>query len=615
MSEAISSSKVVIDHEIIPATIIFSVRSGKILKIIKNKILDLEKDTEIVRTYSILHYKDHSPNVIMPGLVDAHVHLNEPGRTEWEGFATGTQAAAFGGVTTVIDMPLNAIPPTTNMKNFNIKLNAATGKTWVDVGFWGGLVPDNLNDLIPLIRSGVRGFKGFLIDSGVDEFPAIDMHYVNKALKKVEGQKTIIMFHAEMQSPEYNISALPHIKGLDDVYQKFYSDKDFLIKVPDVKDYSCKKINLLSETSKESNSVLSDLSDDIDDLSLGSNGNFQSSASLSSASNETDSSSSKNTLTKSQKDALASSPVLSPVEPKFGQAAELARNAQQVTPEESPDSPILHAAEINSALSDVNPKLYNSYLASRPDSFETTAIHQVLHQLILNPSTPIHIVHLASKEALPLVKFAKLNNLPLTVETCYHYLSLSSEKIPNSATHFKCCPPIRTDLNRTSLWNALRDNLITTVVSDHSPCVPELKNLAKGDFFSAWGGISSVGLGLPILFTETLKINMANPDKKPLTLVDIITWTSENTAEQVGLSHVKGFIREGYDADFVIFDNKKKWKLNNEDMFFKNKLTCYHGFEMMGKVIQSVVRGRTVFGPDGHSKEPLGRLILEPRFA
>ncbi|GMG39186.1 unnamed protein product [Ambrosiozyma monospora] len=172
MSRAISSEKVVIDGSIIPATIIFSLQSGKILTIIKNKILK-ENDPLLIR-YSVVSYRNLSPYVIMPGLVDSHVHLNEPGRTEWEGFATGTQSAASGGVTTVIDMPLNAIPPTTNITNFNLKLAAAEGQTWVDTGFWGGLVPDNLDDLVPLIQAGVRGFKGFMMDSGVDEFPMID---------------------------------------------------------------------------------------------------------------------------------------------------------------------------------------------------------------------------------------------------------------------------------------------------------------------------------------------------------------------------------------------------------------------------------------------------------
>lgn len=198
MSRALASSNVLVDDQVAPATVIFSIETGKILSIV-NEVLPASHQT--LQNFNVLpeDYRDVSPLVIMPGLVDAHVHLNEPGRTEWEGFATGTRAAAAGGVTTVIDMPLNAIPPTTTVANFNLKINAAKGQTWVDVGFWGGMVPTNLEDLVPLIRMGVRGFKGFLIESGVDEFPAITPNYIVKAMKKVKEEPTMLMFHAEMQ--------------------------------------------------------------------------------------------------------------------------------------------------------------------------------------------------------------------------------------------------------------------------------------------------------------------------------------------------------------------------------------------------------------------------------
>lgn len=195
MSKAIASSKVVIDGEISPATIIFSPITGKILEIIRRVV---NRDDPILARYDVQLYRVMDPYVIMPGLVDSHVHLNEPGRTSWEGFASGTQAAASGGVTTVVDMPLNCIPPTTTLANFHTKIAAARGQTWVDTAFWGGLVPDNLGELVPLIRAGVRGFKGFLMDSGVEEFPMVTPPYIERAMETVKDEDTLLMFHAEM---------------------------------------------------------------------------------------------------------------------------------------------------------------------------------------------------------------------------------------------------------------------------------------------------------------------------------------------------------------------------------------------------------------------------------
>ncbi|SGZ58932.1 CIC11C00000001996 [Sungouiella intermedia] len=481
MSRALASTNVLINEEVAPATVVFSIESGKILHI-SPRILKVNDPILVEYNVDPHDFRVVSPLVIMPGLVDAHVHLNEPGRTEWEGFATGTQAAAAGGVTTVIDMPLNAIPPTTTVGNFNLKINAAKGKTWVDVGFWGGMVPDNLDSLIPLIRMGVRGFKGFMIDSGVDEFPAISPKYIHRAMKKVTGEQTVLMFHAEMQ---------PH----------------HLHQPPNLND---------------------------------------------------------------------------PL--KMAQAEDL-------------------------ALADVDPTLYASFLASRPDNFETTAIAEIINCLMLNPKVPLHIVHLATHEAIPLIRAAKAKGLPVTAETCFHYLSLTAEKISNCSTHFKCCPPIRTDANRKLLWRALRNGIITTVVSDHSPCTPDLKGLEKGDFFSAWGGISSVGFGLPILFTEGQKLY------PPVRIQEISRWCSWNTAKQVGLSHKKGKIAVGYDADLLVFDPNCSYVVQNDQVFFKNKLTAYDGMTFQGRVVETFVRGNSVFTfKKGHSEVAKGQLILEPRY-
>lgn len=466
--EAIGSENCIINGQIKAATILYSTDSGKIIEIYEEVVPSLQ-DSKLKR-FDVKNYQDVSPHVILPGLVDSHVHLNEPGRTEWEGFATGTQAAASGGVTTVVDMPLNAIPPTTTVANFNTKLKAAQGQLWCDVAFWGGLVPDNLEDLIPLAKAGVRGFKGFLMDSGVQEFPPIDKAYIMKAMKALSESKAMMLFHAELDVEAHN---------------------------------------------------------------------------------------SKN----------------------------------------KPD-----------------PCQYGSFLASRPDRFEYDAISLIIKCLkdIVSENSgkapSVHIVHLASMEALPLMREAHAEGLPITAETCFHYLTLSAENIGRGATFCKCCPPVRNEENRLALWKGLRDGSITSVVSDHSPCTPELKHLKKGDFFKAWGGISSVGLGLPLLNTAGASM------KPPVSLLEVVKWCCENTAEQVGLKHCKGYLRVGYDADFVVFDPEAKQQILNSNVYFKNKLTAYDGQKLSGVVQKTFLRGRVTFDiASGLSKEPLGIPLLAPR--
>lgn len=530
MPRAIASNHVALYGEIVPGTIIYDVDSGKILDIICGKVASRNHLAGLgweVDTYEIV-----SPYLIMPGLVDSHVHLNEPGRTEWEGFETGTKAAVSGGVTTVIDMPLNAIPPTVNVENFKLKLAAAEGQLWCDVGFWGGLVPDNLKDLKPLIDAGVRGFKGFLIDSGVDEFPAIDKKYIQEALDLLQGEKTMIMFHAELQATE---------PGHEHSIVDYNGD------------------------------IIADESDN----------------------------------------ALSRVKSLSAVEPKYGQVSELIQH-HNIHPDDAEITP-LEAAKVeisDDSLANVDPRAYKNFLLSRPDHFETNAIALVIHCLekavqkygIANIPL-LHIVHLASMEAVPILQNAKEKGYPITAETCFHYLSLAAENIPESKTFYKCCPPIRSEENRQRLWKALREGILTSVVSDHSPCTPELKNLAKGDFFSAWGGIASVGLGLPLLYTHGASIQ------------EIISWCCENTSKQVGLDHMKGYLKPGYDADFVVFDMYSTQTISNEKVFFKNKLTAYDGTNLKGIVKYTYVRGNLMFqyGGAGHNKTPLGRTILERR--
>ncbi|GMG56330.1 unnamed protein product [Ambrosiozyma monospora] len=259
-------------------------------------------------------------------------------------------------------------------------------------------------------------------------------------------------------------------------------------------------------------------------------------------------------------------------------------------------------------LKSTDPRAYTSFLESRPDSFEKNAISHIIACLEKQPTTPVHIVHLASQEAIPMIQKAKFEkNLPLSVETCFHYLTIKSEDIPDGATQFKCCPPIRTDENRKQLWSALKDGTITSVVSDHSPCVPELKGLDKGDFFQAWGGITSVGLGLPLLYTE-------GSTNFKVDLVDIAKWCCENTAAQVGLGHQKGKIAPGYDADFAIFDDNTDYEIANARTYFKNKLTAHSGKKMKGRVIETILRGNSIYAfGKGVSDVPMGKLILEPR--
>lgn len=648
MSRALASSHVLLDQVIGPATVIFSTESGKILHI-THRIL--KKDDPLLVLFNVLpeDFQVVSPHVIMPGLVDAHVHLNEPGRTEWEGFATGTQAAAAGGVTTVIDMPLNAIPPTTTIANFNLKINAAKGQTWVDVGFWGGMVPDNLELLIPLIRMGVRGFKGFMIDSGVDEFPAISPRYIHQAMKKVKGEQTVLMFHAEMQ-PHHSHQPPVFVEEFGDKTPKLVANErhahfslDEELSEEDHADDSLDNIENSLESSVDNIDSL-DAVPPIEALDLGMSASFINRAPkpvvrLLNKHRGTEDEHENCTLphnhaglidhkvlTDEQARALAKSPYLQASEPQFGKFARLANpNHDNVDAVTSPfakaldfasdkfkqnlNDPLKMAQAEDSALADVDPTLYASFLASRPDNFETTAIAEIINCSMQNPQVPLHIVHLATHEAIPLIRAAKARGLPVTAETCFHYLSLTAEKISNCSTHFKCCPPIRTDANRKLLWRALRNGIITTVVSDHSPCTPDLKGLEKGDFFSAWGGISSVGFGLPILYTEGRKLH------PPVTVQEISRWCSWNTAKQVGLSHRKGKIAVGYDADLLVFDPECTYTVQNNQTFFKNKLTAYDGMKFQGRVVETLVRGNSVFALEaGHSDVAMGSLILEPRF-
>ncbi|KAH7925528.1 allantoinase [Leucogyrophana mollusca] len=444
------------------ATITVDVETGKIIDI-QHEYLPVNpsgrEDTKVRRI-------DAGDYFILPGLVDAHVHLNEPGRTDWEGFWTGTRAAVSGGITTVVDMPLNSIPPTTTVENLSLKRRTASGQCWTDVAFWGGVIPGNQPDLKPLVAAGVKGFKCFLIESGVEEFPCVSEDDLHGHMKELKDEPTVLLFHAELETP----------------------------------------------------SSTSDLSHD------------------------------------------------------------------------SPD-----------------PTVYETFLNSRPEDMEVNAIKLITRLQEEYKSLRCHIVHLSASSALPIIQAARRRGLKLTVETCFHYLCLSSSNLLNCRPEFKCCPPIRDRSNRDSLWKALIDGDIDFVVSDHSPCVTELKKLDEGDIMAAWGGINSLGLGLSLLWTEGKTRNVG--------ITQIISWLSEKTAEHAGLSASKGQLKVGLDGDLVIWDPNAEFKarqVSKELLHFKNKLSAYEGMTLRGVVQKTFLRGQLVYDQarNGFDElDPLGKLL------
>ncbi|KAJ7901859.1 allantoinase [Mycena olivaceomarginata] len=433
-----------------PATITIAAPSGKITSV---------EDGWRTRDPASVHGRwiDALDDVVIPGIVDAHVHLNEPGRTDWEGFWTGTRAAAAGGVTCVVDMPLNSIPPTCTVANLDLKRQAASGQCFTDVAFWGGVIPGNQAHLKPLVDAGVKGFKCFLIDSGVEEFPCVSESDAQHAMEILQESPTVLLFHAEFDS-----SPAPQ--------------------------------------------------------------------------------------------------------------------------SEQPST------------------LYSTFLSSRPQKLETDAISLINKLQSQHPSLRCHIVHLSAASALPLIRAAKSSGLKLTVETCFHYLCLSADDIPSGHPEFKCCPPIRETANRELLWDALLDGSIDCVVSDHSPCVADLKKMDEGDIMGAWGGISTLGLGLSLLWTEG--------SKRGVSLAQIIDWTSKKTAEHAGLGASKGELKVGHDGDFVIWDPAAEFTVTKESLQFKNKLSPYEGLTLRGRVKQTYVRGNLVYDHStGFADIPCGNLL------
>ncbi|HEX9628965.1 MAG TPA: amidohydrolase family protein [Pyrinomonadaceae bacterium] len=422
-------------------------------------------------------------SIVMAGLVDSHVHVNEPGRTEWEGFETATRAAAAGGITTIIDMPLNSIPPTTTLAGFKQKLAAAENKCLVDVGFWGGVVPGNTSELAALLGAGVVGFKCFLIHSGVDEFPNVTEEDLRIALPELTRLGVVLIVHAEVPGP-------------------------------------------ISRTG----------------------------------------------ITACH----------SPVE-----------NA--ATAQDNGVFPISPDRNVSSTR-------YETFLASRPRAAENEAV-ELMIKLAREFGARVHIVHHSSADALPVLRAAKAAGLKLTAETCPHYLMIAAEEIPDGATEFKCCPPIRERENCEQLWAALGDGTLDMIVSDHSPCPPEMKLRESGDFLAAWGGISSLQLRLPIVWTEA--------QHRGHSVRELSRWLCAAPAQLVGLQNRKGMIAAGYDADLVIWNPKKQFKVAGQRLHHRHKLTPYEGKTLSGVVEQTFLRGRKIYDEGEFRGEPRGLLLRQ----
>ncbi|CAN5498038.1 allantoinase AllB [soil metagenome] len=442
---AIHSNNTIIGNAVKEATILID--DGKISAVIEGFAKDL--DCEII---------DVADKVLMPGLVDSHVHINEPGRTDWEGFDTATKAAIAGGLTTLVEMPLNASPVTTTVAAFETKLAATEGKLHTNCGFWGGIIPGNTNEIEPLIAKGVLGFKAFLTHSGIDEFPNVteaDLHFAMPIIAK------------------HGLPLLVHCELSDTPADGIFDD----------------------------------------------------------------------------------------------------------------------------------PKSYRQYLASRPKKWEDDAVALMI-RLCEQYKCRVHIVHLSSANAIDQIAKAKQKGLPLTVETAQHYLYFNAEYIPDGKTAFKCAPPIRKRSNNDKLWQALKDDIIDFVATDHSPAPPGLKQLDSGDLMKAWGGISSIQFALPVLWTAA--------KTKDCTVIEIANWLSAKPALLAGLQNSKGRIEIGFDADLIVWDPKKSFVVKEEMIHHKHKLTPYLNETLYGVVEQTYLAGEMVFDNGVFTKLDKGKVIKHP---
>jgi allantoinase len=419
---------------------VLGVRDGRIVaiepcsaKLVGRETLELEDDS-----------------VLLPGLVDSHVHICDPGNAEWEGFAPATRAAAAGGVTTLVDMPLDSSPTTVNVGALEAKRQAAGGQCYVDVGFWAGAIPSNLSDMESLHDAGVLGFKCFLCDTGIDEFPGVSPSHMHKVLEEVRRLGSILLVHAE-------------------------------------------------------------------------------------------------------------------------------------------------AAEVLNRMPNYGGRVYAEYLATRPRGAENLAIAQVIEAARATRGRA-HVLHLSSSDALSMIVSARREGVEVSVETCPHYLSLCAEGIGEGQTSAKVGPPVRERENRETLWQALSRGDLAMVVSDHSPCTPEMKCLATGDFGTAWGGISSLQLALPVTWTEA--------KQRGFGLTDIVRWMAEEPAKVANLAF-KGRIAKGYDADFCIFAPEETFIVSPARLHHRHPVTPYAGRKLRGVARQAILRGRSL----ELNRRPIGRLL------
>jgi allantoinase len=453
MVQAFRSTRVLLPDGVAPATLL--VEEGRIRAI---------ADWTALPNGAPVH--DVGDLLLLPGLVDPHVHINEPGRTEWEGFATATKAAAAGGVTSLIDMPLNCAPETINERALAAKRSAAHGKTWVDWASWGGVVRGNTNEILPLVQAGVPGFKCFMIHSGIDGFAWVVEADLRLALERLRGTGLPLLVHAEVAGP----------------------------------------VDAATRT-------------------------------------------------------------------------------------------------LNSNRADWHK--YSTYFASRPDAAEVEAI-TLLIRLAEEFDTPIHVVHLASAAALPLLTGARERGLRVTVETCTHYLWFAAEEISDGATEYKCAPPIRSAGNREALWSALESGTIDMVTTDHSPCIPTMKQSrllgGEGRWDCAWGGISTMGLALPVLWTA-----MHN---RGIGIEKIGRWMGSAPAKLAGLTGRKGAIAVDADADFTVFDPDEEWTVLHEDLHFRHKLSPYLRAKLRGRVKETWLRGERIYEDGRFATEARGRELV-----
>jgi allantoinase len=453
MAQAFRSTRVLAPDGLRPATVLVE----------HERIASVHSWSELPSSATL---RDFGDRVLLPGLVDSHVHINEPGRTEWEGFWTATRAAAAGGVTTLVDMPLNCVPETIHVEALEAKRAAAKGKAWVDWAAWGGVVRGNSEAIPALAATGIPGFKCFLIHSGIDGFGWVDEAELRLALGKLGGTGLPLLVHAEVAGPVEAATASLHAAGAD--WRK-----------------------------------------------------------------------------------------------------------------------------------------YSTYLASRQDASEVEAI-ALLIRLAEEFQTHVHIVHLASAQALPLLAEARGRGVPITVETCVQYLWFAAEEIPDGATEFKCAPPIRGKANREALWTALGDGLIDLIATDHSPCLPEMKRRDEGRWDLAWGGIASLGLALPVMWTAMAHREM----ELSKGMERLAAWMSAGSARLAGLEGRKGALVAGADADIAVFDPEAAWTVSAENLHFRHKLSPYLGAELRGRVLETWVRGERVFSQDGFAASPSGRELV-----